>query len=240
MVDPSREESTAAVASAQAAHVRVRMGATLFNIAAGEPFTPVQVLWIPLRGQRPVRLRARLRPGTPRAHGPQAASSGRAGADHAGDGHGRARRAGRHHRPAFPDPSRAVTLRQPPHRQLDRVHVLRALPDRGRPRMPQRDRHGADHRHLRQQADELGGARRVRPRGARHRDGRPPAPARHHPDQHARVRVGARARHRAPGRSHCRRRASLESCSIAREWTLSTPRGRRRWTRSSTSTSKPV
>ena len=53
------------------------LGATLFNIAAGEPFTPRPGAVDPLRRQRPVRLRARLRQGEPRAHG--AAGRGPAG-----------------------------------------------------------------------------------------------------------------------------------------------------------------
>ena len=53
----------------------------------------------------------------------------------------------------------------------------RALPDRGRAGMPQRDRHRADDRQFRQQADELGDARGVRPGRAGHPDGCIPAPA---------------------------------------------------------------
>ena len=153
----------------------------------------------PLRGQRPVRLRARLRPGQPGAHGTPAAPPGRVGADHTGNGHRRPRWAGHHHRPAHAHPLRDIPLRQRGHRQLHRVHLLRAVPDRGRPRMPQPDRHGADHRHLRQQADQLDDPRGVRPRRARHPDGRLQPPARNHPAQPARVRVGAGARDRAPG-----------------------------------------
>jgi Endosomal/lysosomal potassium channel TMEM175 len=81
----------------------------------------------------------------------------------------------------------------------DLMRLLRALPDRGRPRMPQPDRHGADHRHLRQQADELGDARGVRPRRARHPDGRLQPLAGNNPDQPARVRVGAGTRYSASG-----------------------------------------
>ena len=45
------------------------LGASLFNIANGEPFNPGAGAVDPLHRQRPVRLRARLRPGDPRAHG---------------------------------------------------------------------------------------------------------------------------------------------------------------------------
>ena len=43
------------------------LGATLFNIAAGEPFTPAQVLWIHFFVNAAVRLRPRLRPRDARA-----------------------------------------------------------------------------------------------------------------------------------------------------------------------------
>ena len=172
------------------------LGATLFNIAAGEPFTPAQVLWIHFVVNAPFGFALgfdRESPGLmarkPRPRGesvlttPVMVTVGLAGLAMTIGLLSLIR-------------SGADTLRQCPHRQLDGVHVFRALPDRGRLRMPQRDRYGPDHRHLRQQADELGRARGVRPGGARHPDGRLPAVARDHPDQHARVRVGARARHR--------------------------------------------
>ena len=95
----------------------------------------------PLRGQRAVRrsrsASTRRRPGLMSLE-PRPAR--RVGADQAGDGHRRARRAGRSaigllslielgesHFGSVAD------------RQLDRVHVVRALPDRGRVRVPQRD-----------------------------------------------------------------------------------------------------
>ena len=77
----------------------------------------------PLLRQRPVRLRARLRPGDPRADGAPAAPARRIGADHTGDRHRRADRAGHHHRPALTDPSSAQShFDSVAHRQLDRVH----------------------------------------------------------------------------------------------------------------------
>ena len=44
------------------------LGASLFNIAAGEPFTPAQVLWIHFVVNAAVRVRARLRPRDPGPH----------------------------------------------------------------------------------------------------------------------------------------------------------------------------
>ncbi len=62
-------------------------------------------------------------------------------------------------------------------------------------------RHGDRHRphdgHLRQQAAELGDARPVHPRCARHPDGRLQSPARHGAAEPAPVRLGPAARHRA-------------------------------------------
>ena len=85
------------------------LGATLFNIAAGEPFTPRPGAVDPLRRQRAVRLRARLRQGDPRPHGAQAAPARRVGADHRGDDHGRPVRAGHHDRPADHDRGRPAS-----------------------------------------------------------------------------------------------------------------------------------
>jgi Ca2+-transporting ATPase len=79
------------------------------------------------------------------------------------------------------------------------VQQGRKIYDNLSPRMPQRDRHGPDDGQFQQQADELGDARRVRPRGGRHSDGHAPAPARYHRAQPARVRLGAGACHRAAG-----------------------------------------
>ena len=54
------------------AFVLTFLGASLFNIAAGEPFTPAAGPVDPLLRQRAVRVRARLRPGDARADGAQA------------------------------------------------------------------------------------------------------------------------------------------------------------------------
>jgi hypothetical protein len=145
----------------------------------------------PLRRQRPVRLRPRLRQGKSRPHGPHAAPPRRVGAHHQGDDHGRARRTGHHDRPAVHDRSRPARVRQRSRGAVDRVHRLRAVPDRGRGGMPQRDGHGPDHRHFRQQADELGHSRGGCPGRAGHPDGRVQPPAGHDPAQPAPVRLGS-------------------------------------------------
>ena len=135
------------------------LGATLFNIAAGEPFTPAQVLWIHFVVNAPFGFALGFDKESPGLMARRPAPPRRVGADHAGDDHRRARRTGHHDRPAVHDRGRPAPVRQRPRRPVDRVHLLRAVPDRGRGRMPQRNRHGAHHRDLRQQADELGHAR---------------------------------------------------------------------------------
>ena len=83
------------------------LGATLFNIAAGEPFTPAQVLWIHFFVNAAVRVRARLRPGDPGADGAAAAAARRVGADAAVIVTVALGRAGHHDRPARADRARA-------------------------------------------------------------------------------------------------------------------------------------
>jgi P-type Ca2+ transporter type 2C len=63
----------------------------------------------------------------------------------------------------------------------------------------QRDGHRPDHRHVRQQADELGHSRRGCPGRARHPDGRVQPPAGHDPDQPAPVRLVPDSAPRPPG-----------------------------------------
>ena len=83
------------------------LGASLFNIAAGEPFTPAQVLWIHFVVNAAVRLRARLRPGDARAHGAACRDPrGESVLTRPRDRHRRARRARHHDRPALPDRAR--------------------------------------------------------------------------------------------------------------------------------------
>lgn len=173
------------------------LGATVFNIAAGEPFTPPQVLWIHFvvnasfgfalgfDRESPGLMRRRPRPRGVGAHP-------------ARTGHGRSRRTGDHRRAARTDQARSGPLRQRRDRSVDRVHRLRPLSDRGRVRVPQRDGFGADDVHLRQQADELGGTGPVRTRGAGDPAGRLPPHPRDDADQRTAVRLGAAGRPRAP------------------------------------------
>ena len=99
------------------AFVLTFLGATVFNIAAGEPFTPPRscgsTSWsTPRSGSRSASTRR------PRGlMGRQAAPTRGVGADQAADGHGRAGRAGHHHRPAVADQAGRVAVRQRRDRQ---------------------------------------------------------------------------------------------------------------------------
>ncbi|MEU7060731.1 hypothetical protein [Streptomyces sp. NPDC046197] len=82
--------------------------------------------------------------------------------------------------------------------------AIAAIPE-ALPTVTQRDGDGPDHRRLRQQADEPGDARRVRPRGAGHPDGCLPQAARHDPAESGAARVDAGPRARAAGAVGARR-----------------------------------
>ena len=179
------------------AFVLTFLGASLFNIAAGEPFTPAQVLWIHFVVNAPFGFALgfdRETPGLmslrPRPRGesvltkPVIVTVGLVGL--------------------------AITVGLLSLIQLGKSHfgsvqigqsiaftafalclIVAAFECRSETDSV------FTHSHLRQQADELGRARRVRARGAHHPDGRlPPAP-RHHRPRHEPVRLGAAARRRA-------------------------------------------
>ena len=194
------------------------LGASLFNIANGEPFTPPQVLWIHFVVNAAFGFALGFDRETPGLMSLEAQAQGSVRAHQIGHGHRRARRAGDHDRITVPDQTRRVAFRQHPDRQLNRLHVLRDLPDRGRLRVPQPDRHHSHDGHLRQQADELGRARGVRPGSAHDSDGRVQPATRNDPDQLAGVRLGTRSRDRiaAPlGTRQAHRPVGHAGCSSA-------------------------
>ena len=98
------------------------LGASLFNIAAGEPFTPAQVLWIHFFVNAPFGFALGFDRETPGAHAARPRPARRVPADQAADRHRRPGRAGDHRRPAAADRARHRPLRQPRDRQLGRVH----------------------------------------------------------------------------------------------------------------------
>ena len=75
------------------AFVLTFLGATLLNLAAGQPFTPVADPLDQLRRQRPLRCRARLRRGDARADEAPPSPARGVDPDHGGDDHLRPRRA---------------------------------------------------------------------------------------------------------------------------------------------------
>ena len=125
------------------------LGASLFNIAAGEPFTPAQVLWIHFVVNAPFGFALGFDKESPGLMDRKPRPRGESVLTRPRDDHRRARGTGHHHRLAVPDQPRPAPLRQRPRRSVDRVHLVRAVPDRGGRRVPQPDWHRADHRHLR-------------------------------------------------------------------------------------------
>ena len=65
------------------------LGAAIFSIADGIPFSPLAVLWINFVVQVPIAIALGLRQAPAGSHGPQAAAARRAGAEHAAVGPGR-------------------------------------------------------------------------------------------------------------------------------------------------------
>ena len=82
------------------------LGASLFNIAAGEPFTPAQVLWIHFFVNAAFGFALGFDRETPGLMAAAPAAARRVRADAAADRHRRAHRPGDHHRPAPADPAR--------------------------------------------------------------------------------------------------------------------------------------
>ena len=122
------------------AFVLTFLGATLLNLAAGQPFTPAQILWINFLVNAPFGVALGFDKETPGLDEASASSARRLDSDHRGDDHLRPRRAVHRRRQPGADRGRQEPLRQPRDRPVDRTG--RVLPDaRGRRlRGPQRDR----------------------------------------------------------------------------------------------------
>ena len=128
------------------AFVLTFLGASLFNIAAGEPFTPPQVLWIHFLISAPFGVALGFDEETPGLMRLQPRERGRVDPHPAHDAHGRARRPVPRDGRAHHDRDRDPPLRQRPDRHLDRLHRLRAHAGRRRLRVPQRDRDACSRR----------------------------------------------------------------------------------------------
>ena len=103
------------------AFVLTFLGASLLDLAAGQPFTPAQILWINFAVNAPVRRGARLRHGDARADGPPASPTRGVDPHHAREDHQRARRPLHRHRQPGHDRVRSQSLQQPGHGALDRT-----------------------------------------------------------------------------------------------------------------------
>ena len=88
------------------AFVLTFLGATLFNIAAGEPFTPAQVLWIHFFVNAPFGFALGFDRETPGLMGLKPRPRGQSVLTRSVVDHRRARRPRHHDQPAQPDPTR--------------------------------------------------------------------------------------------------------------------------------------
>ena len=122
------------------------LGATLFNIAAGEPFTPAQVLWIHFFVNAAFGLALGFDKETPGLMRTRPRPRGRVRPHPAADRHRGRHRPADHRRPAAAAVARHRGIRWSRGGQVGGVHVVLAVPHRRRRRVPQRDGDRADHR----------------------------------------------------------------------------------------------
>ena len=154
------------------AYIITFLGASILNIAAGQPFSASQILYINFLVNAPLGIALGMDKETPGLMDRSPRSARRDDHDEGPADHRRPRRAvhGRVH--AGADQLRHVALRQRGDRLVDGADgVLAAHRGVGLPGQ-ERDRDGAHQRDVRQPAPELDGARGDRPRRADHADGR--------------------------------------------------------------------
>ena len=182
------------------AFVLTFLGATLFNLAAGQPFTPVQILWINFAVNAPFGVALGFDKQTPGLMNRHAAAARGADPDPRRDDH--LRPGGAVHRRGQPgaDRGREEPLRQRQDRPVDGPGRL--LPDaRGRRlRGPQRERHRLRRRYLQQLQDERDRRGRGRRSVPHHPGGLHEPAARHRPADRRAVGIRvSRRRRAAPG-----------------------------------------
>ena len=102
------------------AFVLTFLGATLLNIAAGQPFTPVQILWINFLVNAPFGVALGFDKETPGLMNRRPRPRGELDPDHRGDDHLRPGRAVHRRRQPGADRGREEPLRQPQDRPVDR------------------------------------------------------------------------------------------------------------------------
>ena len=161
------------------AFVLTFLGATLLNIAAGQPFTPTQILWINFLVNAPFGIALGFDQETPglmkRHPRPRGESILTTGVKLTCGLGGLVRR----RRQPGADRDRQAPLRQRRDRPVDRARRVLADARRRGLRVAQRDRVGVHGRHLQQLADEHDRRRRDRRRLPDHPGRLPAAPARH-------------------------------------------------------------
>ena len=162
-----------------AAYIITFLGASILNIAAGQPFSPSQILYINFLVNAPLGVALGMDKEAPGLMDLAPRSRDASIMTQRPPDHRRPRRPvhGRVH-------ARADQLRHVPLRQRRRRHVHGGddvLADAHRRRLPgpERDGHGAGDGDVRQPAAELDGPRGARARGADHPDGRPAPHLRH-------------------------------------------------------------
>ena len=120
------------------------LGAALFNIAAGEPFNPAQVLWIHFVVNAAFGFSLGFDEETPGLMDRVPRPRGNSLLTREPGHHGRPGRPGHRRDAAGHDRDRHEHYGDTEGRHLHRLHRVRAVPDRRRPGVPQRDRHDPD------------------------------------------------------------------------------------------------
>ena len=180
------------------AYIITFLGASILNIAAGQPFSPVQILYINFLVNAPLGVTlgmdheaAGLMNRQPRPRNASIMTTGLlTTAGLVG---------------LFMAVCTLALISYGTHhygsvvrRHLDGRHGVLAAPHHRRLPGPKRDRHDLHHRHLRQPAPQLDRPRRIRTRRTDHPDGGPAPAVRHRRALHATVVAGPPARRRTP------------------------------------------
>ena len=181
------------------AFVLTFLGASLLDLAAGQPFTPAQILWINFAVNAPFGVALGFDMETPGLMGRQPRPRGRVDPHHACEDHQRARRPLHRHRQPGHDRVRSQSLQQPGHGALDRTGGLLADAGGRCLRGPQRDTERLCRRHLQQLEDEPHRPARDRRGVPHHPSGLHAEAPRYDPAQPASVGNGT-ARRRRPAR----------------------------------------
>ena len=178
------------------AFVLTFLGASLLDLAAGQPFTPAQILWINFAVNAPFGVALGFDMETPGLMGRQPRPRG-IDPDHSREDHQRARRPVRRDRQPGHDRVRDQPLQQPGHRPLDRTGGFLADAGGRRLRSPQRHAERLCRRHLQQLEDEPHRPVRDRRGVPHHPSGLHAEAPRYDPAQPASVGIGTARRRRA-------------------------------------------